>query len=150
MEDKANPTPALLDLTLRIVTVYVSHNPLPRSELPEFIGAVHRSLVELAKAAAPIVQRPPLPIRKTITPDYLVSLEDGRPYRSLRRHLRARGLTPEEYRAKWGLPNDYPMVARSLSERRSQIAKHLRQESSSLAGPAPGSAHRSRRVRTEV
>src|SRR5215208_2528530 len=117
-----------LELTTDLVSAYVSHNFLPTSDLPSVIITVHTALSQVGsgKAEQPTeAPRPPVPIRKSITPDHLISLEDGKPYRSLTRHLAKRGLTPEAYRAKWGLPPSYPMVAPNYSQRRSDLAKAL-------------------------
>jgi predicted transcriptional regulator len=120
-------TPKHLELAVDLVSAYVSHNPLPASDLPSLIEAVHTALrrmgSEKAEQPAEAPPRPAVPIRKSITPDRLISLEDGRPYQSLKRHLAARGLTPEAYRAKWGLPPSYPMVAPNYAQRRSDLAK---------------------------
>jgi predicted transcriptional regulator len=117
-----------LELTADLVSAYVRHNSLPRSDLASLIDAVHAALrqVSSGKAEQPEeAPRPPVPIRKSITPDHLISLEDGKPYRSLTRHLAKRGLTPVTYRQKWGLPPTYPMVAPNYSKRRSEVAKAL-------------------------
>jgi predicted transcriptional regulator len=118
--------PDYLELATDLVSAYVSHNPLPASDLPSLIEAVHAALRRVGSSAvepAPEAPKPAVPIRKSITPDRLISLEDGRPYQSLKRHLAARGLTPEAYRAKWGLPPSYPMVAPNYAQRRSDLAK---------------------------
>ena len=118
--------PDYLELAADLVSAYVSHNPLPASDLPSLIEAVHAALRRVGSGAvepAPEALKPPIPIRKSITPDHLISLEDGRPYQSLKRHLASRGLTPEAYRAKWGLPPSYPMVAPNYAQRRSELAK---------------------------
>ena len=115
-------------LTADVVAAYVSNNAVQMMELPNLIGAVHAALSQAANGKSPAAAEelvPPVPIKKTITPDYIVSLEDGRRYRTSRRHLRGRGLTPEQYRAKWGLSPDYPMVASNYSKRRSELAKSL-------------------------
>src|SRR3954470_11482644 len=115
-----------LELSADLVSAYVSHNPLPASDLPSLIEAVHAALRRVGTSAVeptPEAPKPAVPIRKSITPDRLISLEDGRPYQSLKRHLAARGLTPEAYRAKWGLPPSYPMVAPNYAQRRSDLAK---------------------------
>ena len=127
MQDESLLPVDSVELTSGIVAAYVSHNRISRAELPELIASVHRSLSSLAAPAAPEPARPEprIPIRKTITPDHLISLEDGKPYRSLKRHLTTRGLTPETYRAKWGLPADYPMIASSYAKQRSDLAKSL-------------------------
>ncbi|MGY2051904.1 MucR family transcriptional regulator [Methylobacterium sp. JK268] len=110
-----------------IVSAYVTRNAVPPAALPELLLAVHTALRGLETGAAPAPQKlvPPVPIRKSVTPDYIVSLEDGRPYKSLKRHLATRGLTPEEYRRKWGLPLDYPMVAANYAAQRSELAKSI-------------------------
>src|SRR3954463_5562927 len=118
-----------LELAVDLFSASASHNPLPASDLPSLIEAVHAALRQVGgeKAEQPPEEppRPAVPIRKSITPDRLISLEDGRPYQSLKRHLAARGLTPEAYRAKWGLPPSYPMVAPNYAQRRSELAKSL-------------------------
>lgn len=125
MREEAPSPLTILGLTSRIVVAYLSNNAIPLAELPEFIRAVHRELTSVSSPSEPQAEatRLPIPIRKSITPDYLVSFEDGKQYRSLKRHLAARGLTPDAYRAKWGLPGDYPMVAPSFSRRRAEIAR---------------------------
>jgi predicted transcriptional regulator len=127
----------LLELTTQIVCAYVSHNPVPATEVSELIGSVHRSIVAQGQSKAPEQQlEPAVPIRKSVTPDYIISLEDGRKFRTLSRHLMARyGMTPEQYRRKWGLPDDYPMVAPSYAVERSKIAKSM-----GLGRPESGNA----------
>ena len=117
----------LAELTSEIVSAYVTNNKLPSSELPEIIASVHEALRGLGEKKAPEPEKltPIVPIKKSITPDYLVSLEDGRHYKSLKRHLSGRGLTPIEYREKWGLARDYPMVAPNYAKQRSELAKAL-------------------------
>lgn len=117
----------LLELTTQIVCAYVSHNPVPASEVPGLIGSVHQSISSrTGVVAAEPAQEPAVPIKKSVTPDYIISLEDGRKFRTLSRHLMARyGLTPEQYRRKWGLPDDYPMVAPNYAVERSKIAKSM-------------------------
>jgi predicted transcriptional regulator len=112
-------------ITADIVSSYVSNNSVRQTELPNVIASVHAALQGLTapKQSEPIKLEPPVPIRKSITPDFLISLEDGKKYKSLKRHLSTVGLSPEEYRAKWGLPKDYPMVAPSYALRRSELAK---------------------------
>lgn len=116
------------ELTAAIVGAYVTKNPVPVSELPGVIASVADSIGRLGQAqaeAAPEPQKPAISIRKSLTHDYLISLEDGQQYRTLKRHLGKLGLTPEEYRAKWGLPVDYPMVAPAYAAKRSELAKKL-------------------------
>jgi predicted transcriptional regulator len=117
----------LREITAEVVEAYVARNPLPADKLPALIASVHGALSALGKPSAADLEPPvpPVPIRKTVTPDYLISLEDGRQYRTLRRHLSSRGLTPEAYRARWGLPPDYPMTAANYRERRSELARSL-------------------------
>lgn len=114
------------ELAAEIVAAYVAHNSLPIAELPGLINAVDaalRGLASGAPAAAAIEKREPaVPIKKSITRDYLICLDDGKKFKSLKRHLAALGLTPDAYRAKWGLPESYPMVAPNYAAQRSQMA----------------------------
>lgn len=121
-------TDDLLGFTAEIVSAHVSHNPVAASDLPRLISEVHRTLSMLGAAATPVAapepQVPAVPVKKSVTPDYLICLEDGRKMKMLKRHLwTAYGMTPENYRAKWGLPADYPMVAPNYANRRSELAK---------------------------
>ncbi len=117
----------LAELTSEIVSAYVTNNKLASTELPEIIASVHAALRGLGETKTPEPEKltPLVPIKKSITPDYLISLEDGRRYKSLKRHLSGRGLTPVEYREKWGLARDYPMVAPNYAKQRSDLAKAL-------------------------
>ena len=119
----------LAEMTVEIVAAYVAGNHLQAADLPALISRVHAAVSSLGKSAEPgeptVEKVTPAQIRKSITPDALISFEDGRPYKALRRHLTTRGLTPEAYRAKWGLPVDYPMTAASYSETRSAISKAI-------------------------
>lgn len=116
----------LVELSADIVCAYVSNNALSPAELPKFIGDIHWALKGL-RTDAPAqqeVRKPAISVRKSITPDYLICLEDGKKFKSLKRHLRTHyNLSPEEYREKWGLPMDYPMVAPNYSQTRSKLAK---------------------------
>src|SRR3954466_8663730 len=116
-----------LKITSDIISAYVANNSVPVSELPALIAQVHTSLNSLGQAKTsgePAVEKPtPAQIRKSVTHEALISFEDGKSYKTLRRHLTGRGLTPEAYREKYGLPRDYPMVAPSYSEQRSELAK---------------------------
>ncbi|MEH3146187.1 MAG: MucR family transcriptional regulator [Methylobacterium frigidaeris] len=114
-------------LTADIVSAYVSKNSVPVADLPGLLSAVHGALRGLVTPPEPEPEKltPPVPIRKTVTPDHIISLEDGKPYKSLKRHLAGRGLTPDQYRQKWGLPHDYPMVAASYAAQRSELAKSI-------------------------
>lgn len=115
----------LAGLTADVVSAYVSNNPLPAAALPDLIASVHLSLSGLTQPAAPPVEPlvPAVNPKRSVFPDYIVSLEDGRKFKSMKRHLGLLGMTPDQYRAKWGLPHDYPMVAPSYSNRRSALAK---------------------------
>ena len=125
MEDKAE----VIEMTADIVSAYVSNNSLNAAELPNIIQSVHRALSgitggEQPAEAAP--KEPAVPVKKSITPDYLVCLEDGRKFKSLKRHLRTKyNMSPEEYRAKWNLAKDYPMVAPNYARARSDLAKQM-------------------------
>ncbi|TGE02697.1 MucR family transcriptional regulator [Methylobacterium nonmethylotrophicum] len=116
----------LIERAADIVSAYVSNNSVPLADLPALINTVHQSLSRLGGPQTVEAEKPvPLmPVKKTVTPDYLISLEDGKQYKSLKRHLSTRGLTPEEYRRKWGLPHDYPMVAANYAAQRSELAKN--------------------------
>lgn len=123
---KTTPDIDIVGLTADIVAAYVANNSLSSTEVSALIGSVHSALQGLVAAPpAPEAEplKPPVPIKKSVTPDHIISLEDGKPYKSLKRHLSRLGLTPAQYREKWGLPRDYPMVAPSYSERRSELAK---------------------------
>ncbi|HEV2502605.1 MAG TPA: MucR family transcriptional regulator [Mesorhizobium sp.] len=127
-EDNKVSNDLVTELTAAIVGAYVTKNPVPVSDLPGVIASVADSIGRLGQAqaeAAPEPQKPAISIRKSLTHDYLISLEDGQQYRTLKRHLGKLGLTPEEYRAKWGLPVDYPMVAPAYAAKRSELAKKL-------------------------
>ncbi len=119
----------LMRMTADVVAAYVSNNTLPTIQLPEVINAVYNSLRGLD--GAPPEQKaepakPAVPVKKSITPDYLVCLEDGKKLKMLKRHLRSTyNMTPDEYRAKWGLPPDYPMVAPNYAAQRSAFAKEI-------------------------
>ena len=120
-----------IELTADIVSAFVSNNPVPVSELANLLTSVHTALSGLAAGGSAAsqkdeVEKPtPAQIKKSITPDALISFEDGKPYKTLRRHLTLRGLTPEAYRAKHGLSADYPMTAASYSAQRSELARAL-------------------------
>lgn len=125
MEEQARLV--LATLTSGVVAAYVTKNALPPSELPALIASVSAAFEGLGRDKAPEPEelRPPVSIKRSITPDYLISLEDGRQYKSLKRHLAGRGLTPAQYREKWRLPGTYPMVAPNYSRQRSAMAKSL-------------------------
>jgi predicted transcriptional regulator len=119
----------LLKLVSEIVASYVSHNPVPASELPAMIRSVHATLGGLSGTLAidaVTSQKPAVTIKKSITPEYLICLEDGKKLKMLKRYLRSRyGLSPDQYRTKWGLPADYPMVASNYAAQRSEFAKKI-------------------------
>ena len=116
-----------IELAAEIVAAFISNNPLPRGELPSLIHAVHMAVVSLAEIAQPQIEvkEPAVPIRRSITPEFLICLDDGKRFKSLRRHLAGLGLTPEQYREKWKLPSDYPMVAPNYAAQRSALAKQI-------------------------
>ena len=125
MDDKTN----LAELTADVVAAYVTNNPVPLNSLPDLIKEVHGALANAAKSADQPVEEPKTPavsVRRSVTSDHIVCLEDGLKFKSLKRHLRTyHNMTPEEYRAKWGLPADYPMVAANYSEKRAALAKKI-------------------------
>jgi predicted transcriptional regulator len=131
MIDNTAPTDAgefeLVELSADIVSAYVSNNVVSPADLPRLIADVHGALRGLRtnEVAAPVEDlKPAVPVRKSVAPDYIICLEDGKKFKSLKRHLRTHyNLSPEEYREKWGLPADYPMVAPSYSATRSKLAK---------------------------
>jgi predicted transcriptional regulator len=118
----------ILGLTAQIVAAHLSHNPVPRDTLPSLIQDVYRTLNGVG-VAAPIVlekQAPAVPVKKSVFADHIVCLEDGKQLKMLKRHLStAYGMTPEQYRAKWNLPADYPMVAPNYAKHRSSLAKRI-------------------------
>lgn len=118
-----------VDLTASIVSAYVSNNPTSPGEIPALINQIHAALVRVAGGSIEAALEPAKPavsVKKSITPDYLVCLEDGKRFKSLKRHLRTQyGMSPEQYREKWGLPADYPMVAPNYAVARSQLAMKM-------------------------
>ncbi|KMO13793.1 MucR family transcriptional regulator [Methylobacterium platani] len=117
----------LISLAASIVSAYVTRNSLPVGDLPALIAATHAALGQLGTPAEPepVRPQPPVPIKKTVAYDYIISLEDGQKYKALKRHLNGRGLTAEEYKRKWGLPADYPMVCEAYAKARSDLAKSI-------------------------
>jgi predicted transcriptional regulator len=117
----------ITELTADVVKAFVAHNAIPASELKTLVESVHATFSRLSNVAAVAAAPPPLAtpsmIRESVTPDFLVSLENGKKYRTLRFHLAKLGMSPEAYRQKWRLPPDYPMVAASFAARRSALAK---------------------------
>jgi predicted transcriptional regulator len=118
-----------IEMTAEIVAAYVENNTISTTDLPALIQSVHRALNSIStgvEAVESAPKEPAVPVRRSITPDYLVCLEDGRKFKSLKRHLRTKyNLSPEDYRAKWGLPKDYPMVAPNYAKARSELAKQM-------------------------
>ena len=118
-----------LRMTVDIVSAYVGNNSVPANQVSEVLNSVYASLASIdssANSRENSALKPAVPVRRSITPDYIVCLEDGKKLKMLKRHLRAAyGLSPEEYRAKWGLPADYPMVAPNYAKQRSNFAKQI-------------------------
>ncbi|MDQ0393141.1 MucR family transcriptional regulator [Labrys monachus] len=120
-----------ISIVADIVSAYVSNNSVAQADLPSLIAEVHRAFTRLAQGGsveepAPVKLMPAVPIKKSVTPDYIISLEDGKKFKSLKRHLAtAFNMTPDEYRAKWGLPADYPMVAPNYAKSRSELARQM-------------------------
>ncbi|GJE43140.1 MucR family transcriptional regulator [Methylobacterium soli] len=131
LEEAQEPAPDFIELAAEIVSAYVANNPLPVSELAALIGNVHKALNGLVTGSASIAlaaeveKVTPAQIRKSITPDALISFIDGKPYKTLKRHLAGHGLDPHTYREKYGLPRDYPMVAASYAAKRSELARAI-------------------------
>jgi predicted transcriptional regulator len=119
----------LVELTADIISAYVSNNTVVASDLPAIISDVHEALSKASQRLGPTEReelRPAVAVKKSVTPDYIVCLEDGKKFKSLKRHLRTHyNLSPEEYREKWGQPHDYPMVAPNYAAARSQLAKQM-------------------------
>ena len=131
LEEAQEPTPDFIELAAQIVSAYVANNPVPVAELSALIGNVHSALNGLATgsastpATAEVEKVTPAQIRKSITPDALISFLDGKPYKTLKRHLTGHGLDPHSYRERYGLPKEYPMVAASYAAQRSELAKAI-------------------------
>jgi predicted transcriptional regulator len=129
MADTSGDSSSFIELTANIVSAYVSNNTVPSADVPNLISQVHAALkrVSSGQATAPAEPlKPAVPVKRSVTPEHIVCLEDGHKFKSLKRHLRTRyGMTPEQYREKWGLPPDYPMVAPKYAEARSQLAKQM-------------------------
>ena len=120
----------LVELATDIVAAYVAHNAVPAGELPALIRTIHDSLDRMRSSPEPepVVEarQPAVPVKRSVTDDYIVCLEDGRKFKSLKRHLHsAFGLSPEQYRTKWNLPRDYPMVAPAYANKRSELARRI-------------------------
>ena len=127
MTDNANAK-ELLSLTTEIVAAHVSNNTVAANELPQLISQVYQSLAGVGKGPAPAAERPEpaVPVKKSVHADYIVCLEDGKKLKMLKRHLKtAYNMTPEQYRERWGLAQDYPMVAPNYARQRSRLAKEI-------------------------
>jgi predicted transcriptional regulator len=126
MSDEEN---GVIEMAADIVSAYVGNNTVSVNELPNLIKNIHDTLKGISKgvtAEAVAPQTPAVPVRRSITPEFLICLEDGRKFKSLKRHLQTKyGMSPEDYRAKWGLPKDYPMVAPNYAASRSALAKQM-------------------------
>ncbi|MBK8908958.1 MAG: MucR family transcriptional regulator [Rhodospirillales bacterium] len=135
----------MLRMAVDIVAAYLSNNQVATSQIPDVIHSVFGTLMDLDEMPAEVkaeVQRPAVPIRKSVMPDYIVCLEDGKKLKMLKRHLQTTySMSPEEYRAKWGLPSEYPMVAPNYAKQRSEFAKRIG------LGRKPGEATTGRRAR---
>jgi predicted transcriptional regulator len=119
-----------IQLTANIVSAYVSNNPVASAEIPALISQVYSALTRVSNGGPVAVPAEPLkpavPIKRSVTAEYIVCLEDGKKFKSLKRHLRTQyALTPDQYRAKWNLPPDYPMVSHNYAQARSQLAKQM-------------------------
>lgn len=125
MDDKSE----IIEMTADIVSAYVGNNSVAAADLPSLILNIHRALSGVTNMPEPVeanAKEPAVSLKRSITPDYLICLEDGRKFKSLKRHLRTKyNISPEEYRAKWGLPKDYPMVAPNYAKARSELAKQM-------------------------
>jgi predicted transcriptional regulator len=140
-------------IAAEIVSAFVANNSLRSTELPDLVQSVHAALTKIASGAVTpsmaetVAAAPAVTVRKSVTPDYIICLDDGRKFKSLRRHLSVLGMTPEQYRAKWNLPSDYPMVAPNYAAQRSELAKkiglgQLRKSGSAGKGKAGGARSR--------
>lgn len=129
MPEPSSDTVNVVTIAAEIVSAFVSHNAVPPRELPDLLQSVYAGLKALATGGktpeAPPAPTPAVSIRQSIKPDYLICLDDGKKFKSLKRHLATLGMTPEQYRAKWNLPPDYPMVAASYAAQRSELAKKI-------------------------
>jgi predicted transcriptional regulator len=125
----SNISPNYVELAADIVSAYVSNNSVATSDLPSLIGDIHSALMRISGGTVEVpteALKPAVPVKKSITPDYIVCLDDGKKFKSLKRHLRTQyDMTPEEYRERWSLPADYPMVAPNYAQARSQLAKKM-------------------------
>lgn len=129
MADNANAGSNYIELTADIVSAYVSNNSVAATEMSALINQVHQALLRVGGGQSEIIVeplKPAIPIKRSVHPDYIICLEDGKKFKSLKRHLRTQySMTPEQYREKWALPPDYPMVAPNYAAARSQLAKQM-------------------------
>jgi predicted transcriptional regulator len=118
-----------IELTADIVSAYVSNNTVAAGDIPSLINQVHSALIQISSGGGEVsagALKPAVPVKRSVTPDYIVCLEDGKKFKSLKRHLRTQyNMTPEQYRDKWNLAPDYPMVAPNYAAARSQLAKQM-------------------------
>jgi predicted transcriptional regulator len=129
MEREGRSPSYLIEMVSDIVSAYVAHNPVPVGDLPKLIEKVHGVLTEIETSGGTDEKpdlKPAVPVRRSVTDDHIVCLEDGKKFKSLKRHLRTRyDMSPDEYREKWGLPADYPMVAPNYAKQRSDLARKM-------------------------
>ncbi|MBU6319169.1 MAG: MucR family transcriptional regulator [Alphaproteobacteria bacterium] len=129
MERDTQDVSRLLELSTDIVSAYVSNHQVAAADLPALIESVHGALASVLSPAPPAEKsdlRPAVPVRRSVTDEHIVCLEDGKKFKSLKRHLRTRyDMSPEAYREKWGLPSDYPMVAPNYARQRSELARKM-------------------------
>src|SRR3954447_11990463 len=124
MDTASQAGSSLTDLTADIASAYLSKNTVRPEDIPTLINTIHSALRGMgSSASAPVKAEAPMPWKKAIQPDYIISFEDGKHYKSMKRHLTTRGITPEQYREKWGLPRDFPMVAPDYAAARSELAR---------------------------
>lgn len=126
---ESSETDVVLEMTAEVVAAYVSNNPVSSVELPNLIGDIYSAFLKInGSEISALVEKPipAVPIKKSLHDDYLICLEDGKKFKSLKRHLRSHyDISPEEYREKWGLPSDYPMVAPAYAKERSRLAREM-------------------------
>lgn len=159
MTEATAPQTNHIEITADIVAAFVSNNSVPVGDLPALIRDTHQVLLSISTGSVaasatetPAAERaaPAVPVKKSIQPDFLICLEDGKKFKSLKRHLRtAYDMTPEQYRTKWGLPNDYPMVAPNYAQQRSELAKKMGLGQQRDRAAKSG-AKRSRKTQTEA
>lgn len=141
-KNKSVSAEEMLRMTASVVSAYVGNNSLPPTQIPDVIKTVYGSLTSLGSGGGHEAQRPAVPVRRSITPDYIVCLEDGRKLKMLKRHLRTTyNMTVDDYRQKWGLPIDYPMVAPNYAKQRSAFAKRIGLGRRAGGRPSTGTAH---------